>query len=275
VSGVPTNDNIVYMTETSGSAQTAILKSTDGAYSFKQENVSNGLVFLAIAAATEQHVVATGLTEEYYTTDGRTFKNSLGPAAVNEKVDCAKVLPTKSPLGSFQFGIAGKFGSTNGVGVSTTGGIEYNAFGPTEAQLNSTKFGIRKADFPSSSTWYATFGSAPAPPPSPPMEGFPEADTRRVRFGPGLTAHVNTATGNTTLTNRWAFDEAAAAAFSTPFTAVDGSEGSGGAAKPGGETYDSGYAMAVAKTTDAGKTWSIVYQVRFFDMSVAYSCQPL
>ena len=147
------------------------------------------------------------------------------------------------------------------MGVSTTGGIEYNAFGPTEAQLNSTKFGIRKAAFPSSSTWYATFGSAPAPPPSPPMEGFPEADTHRVRYGTGLTLHVNTKSGNATLTDRWGFGEERAAAFSTPFTALDGPDGPDGPAGGGYDSgYDSGYAMAVAKTTDTGKTWSVVYQ---------------
>ena len=165
------------------------MKSTDGAQTFKVENTSSsetkGFIFLGAAAASDDHAVVTGLLEDYYTTDGFNFHNSIGPGLINEQIVCAKVIPGKSALGTFQFGVAGHFNEVNGVGVSTTDGLDYKGFGPSAEQLNPKLYPARYADFPSTEVFYATFGSYPAPTPAPPADS--PTDTERYHLTDKIT----------------------------------------------------------------------------------------
>jgi photosystem II stability/assembly factor-like uncharacterized protein len=66
------DENIAYLTVGTSSSIGSILKTVDGAQTWKTENVSTeagakGLLYLATAAANTNDAIATGIFEHYYT----------------------------------------------------------------------------------------------------------------------------------------------------------------------------------------------------------------
>jgi hypothetical protein len=252
------DQNVLYLTTANGGGGAGlgqILKSTDGAVTFKVENATSsltkGLIFLGAAAASDDHAVVTGVLEDYYTADGYSFHNSVGPGLVNEEVLCAKVFPGKSALGTYQYGIAGHFDGVNGVGISETGGLNYKGYGPSKELLDPALYTARFADFPSADTWYVTYGKMPAPTPSPASDN----KTRDVRLTDMITIHYDEENGNVRYSHRlrdWAGDTSSGDASS-------GDQSGAGSRAPTPAPFE-GYNSAIAKTTDKGATWKVVYQ---------------
>jgi hypothetical protein len=106
------SEQVIYLTTGTASGVGTILKSTDGAATWKTENTTHGdvqgLIYLAAAAADTNHAIATGIFEHYYTINGFDFETSIGPGVADTGVQCAKVFPGKGLLGEPQYGIAGK-----------------------------------------------------------------------------------------------------------------------------------------------------------------------
>jgi photosystem II stability/assembly factor-like uncharacterized protein len=65
------DENIAYLTVATGDSIGSILKTVDGAQTWKTENVSTeagkGLLYIATAAANTNDAIATGICEHYYT----------------------------------------------------------------------------------------------------------------------------------------------------------------------------------------------------------------
>jgi hypothetical protein len=271
------SEDILYLTTGTSSGAGKILKSTDGAATFKTENTSHGdvqgLLYLAAAAADTNHAIATGIFEHYYTVNGFDFETSIGPGAADTGVQCAKVFPGKGTLGEPQFGIAGKpatvpappqklcsyhhfrlifrshplksvetrsgtMGHFNGVGITHDGGFEYKGFGPTKAQLDPETFPARYASFASEKVWYVTYGSFPEPPPAP-APNAAQDDVIHRRLNKKVSLHLDRKTNKTSMT------------MDMPRPGVK-SEVTGG------------FTAAIAKTVDAGATWEVLFtdQVR-------------
>jgi hypothetical protein len=125
-------------------------------------------------------------------------------------------------------------GHFNGVGVTHDGGINYKGYGPSKDQLDPQTYPARYASFPSEKVWYVSFGSFPAPPPAP-----PPTDRRSCRrINKKLSIYYDPDKAETSFK------------YDMPTNATLGTSP---------KTTDGGFTAAIAKTTDAGATWEVLF----------------
>ena len=190
-------------------------------------------MFLATAAQSTTSAVVSGILDQMYTSDGTDFVHStngfLAPA------QDAQLMPG----GKYALVMSGG-PKTNGVGVSSDGGKTWSI---SPIGLNVSKYTARYGAFPSPTTWYVTAGSWAE-------QSASRAEGKRATPGAAsggmthlhshhITIHRPSASHN--LTARFALVEGGAPAPPTPPALA-------------------GYHTAVAKTTDGGQTWSVVYR---------------
>jgi hypothetical protein len=120
-------------------------------------------------------------------------------------------------------------GHFNGVGVTHDGGINYKGYGPSKDQLDPQTYPARYASFPSEKVWYVSFGSFPSAPPPAPSDG-----RSRRRINKKLSVYFDHNTTETSFTYDMPTD-----------------------ASP--KTTDGSCTAAIAKTTDAGATWEVLF----------------
>jgi len=121
------------------------------------------------------------------------------------------------------FGLAGEFGKANGAAVSVDGGITFRF---VDAKLNTS---ARYGAYPSANTWYISAGDWPE-------SKLPTAPGEK-RLSQRISLHRDPLS-NTMKPSIKLYDAAAPPRPLSP---------------------DDTYHAAIAKTTDAGKTWSTVY----------------
>jgi len=240
------NENFAYHATGSNGGGGQILRTDDGANTWQAQNCSGsvgpvpeGLIFLSTAAASEKSAIATGLFENYYTNDGHDFNLAVGPGLIEAGTQCCKTWGKAGALGE-NYLIAGKFGKTNGVGISKNGGRLYTGEGVPESVLPSEEYEARYADIASDDgqTIYVAHGSFPAPTPpadddQPPVE-YEAEHTKHLTER--VSVHHNKKTG------------ASRVQLNTPFHMDKAS------------APMDGYYAAITKSTDGGKTWKVQYQ---------------
>jgi photosystem II stability/assembly factor-like uncharacterized protein len=225
--------DVGYLTTGSSGGAGEILKTDNGGSAWKPENTSgHGLIFLGVAAASDKSAVATGLFESYYTKDGINFELSIDPGLEGTS-QSAKTFGKPGPLGP-QYLLAGKWGKLNGVGISKNGGITYTGYGPPASLLDPEPYEARYASAIDDNTHYITHGSFPAPPPAPP--GDDDHHTEDDEIVHHFTDKVTISKSGKMQYNRPQYQD------SNSTAPLDG------------------FYAAISKTTDGGKTYTVVYQ---------------
>jgi hypothetical protein len=226
----------------------------DGGASFTNipiNSSSPSLLLLSAAAAKTKSAVVTGILAEHYTNDGVEFKNSLGPGIIAGPSQCSKPFRDSETKLIPKYGIAGTFGKDNGVATSSDGGFSFADH--KTIPVDADAFPARYASFPTETTWYVALGAfpeAPAPPPSrsPLQDGYTETVAHRLSNMVDIIETTELATGKKTRAPRLRFPASFYTSKSNQPTA------SQPAPAPTGN-----FAAALAKTTDAGDTWTVQF----------------
>ena len=130
------------------------LKSTDSGVTWNPTAIGKCFMLLDAGSTSDTNVVINGLFGAQYTTDGNTFKGSIGGGGQGQSVE---------GFGKNNFGIAGAFGGgAGGVAISTNGGQSFKDFG-VGAALDETH-PVRYGAYPSETTWYVSAGAWPSNP---------------------------------------------------------------------------------------------------------------
>lgn len=108
-------------------------------------------LFLGSAAKSAENAVVTGILNQEFTIDGKTFEPALD-LFLSPSQD-ANVMPGGN------FALTGSFRQENGVAISSDFGVSYKAY---DMGVNKTIFPARYAAYPSDTTWYVTAGVFPS-----------------------------------------------------------------------------------------------------------------
>jgi len=210
----------------------AVLKSTDGGANWNEiPHGGDAMMFLDIAMGSGTNGVVGGVglltivpgTE--YTLDGNSFNASID---IELDSECQSVEDITGVSGGY--GLAGQYGDANGVAISTDYGVTYSHVDCGKA-LNDT-LPTRYGSFPSGKTWYLTAGT------------WPDTNERVTRTESTTTTrlsqkvsveynHITKETRHIVNTQR-----------------INTTHQVG---------KDNGYYAGVAKTSDGGATWTLVY----------------
>lgn len=218
------SDKVAYAASGSNGAGAQCLKTTDDGASWNAATTTQAFMFLDAGAskANPNSAVVNGLFGAQYTTDGTTFKGSLGGGGQGQSVES---------FGKNSFGIAGAFGkSGNGVAISNNGGATFTAVDVSSA-LDSNH-PARYAAFPSETTWYVSAGAWPT-------NNQHQSDETSLLLKPlseRASLRMDRKTGEV-------YTE-----FLQKLAPLD----------PSNNITE--YTGAIAKTTDGGKTWTKVFQ---------------
>jgi len=202
-----------------------VYKSVDGGHNWVLlPHAGSALMFLDVAFGNVLNGVVAGLGL-FEVVPGIEFTlngHTFNRSAVIELADaCQSVETIKGVKGGF--GLTGGFGNANGCAVSTDGGITLKFI---DAKLNTT---ARYGSFPTPTTWYLSAGDWP--------ENKLPAAAGEHRLSQRVSVHRHPVT-KVTKPSFKLYDPEAPAKVYAP---------------------DDTYHAAIAKTTDAGATWTTVY----------------
>eukprot|EP00054_Salpingoeca_dolichothecata_P031384 m.263347 g.263347 ORF g.263347 m.263347 type:complete len:503 (+) comp26885_c0_seq1:88-1596(+) len=213
-----------------------ILKTLDGGKTWNTCPAKLGPVniFLA-AAASEKDVIITSVFGELYSDDlGEHFGHTVGGGTSQS----ARYVG-KDGEGHI-FGVAGQFGTTQGVAITNDGGKTLKHY-----DANLFTF-ARYADYPTNDIWYCAAGEFPQAPPPPPPPGFPKlTNPKRVNYTRPIKSEFQNADGS----------------FPRSYT-------------PPTKPQTDGYAAQITKTTDGGQTWKTVFAENGTFYFNEISCRP-
>jgi len=255
------NNKTGYLPVAANGVGTNVLRSEDGGYTWKPAKEDPFALLLLDVAAFDKNVAVVGaLTLQYSTNGGVDFNSSLvlDPGAGQ----CIRTVgPDTAPIGFAAVGQWGLFTENNGLEVSFDAGAIY-----TTVNISNMAASARYGAFPDDQTWFVAAGDWPgegsddnAVDDNPPLARrhvyaqygdvvFPEHYMNEVPAGSTLAKmqssriHLVVTPDNKPM---WAYVKREARV-----AALTGQPGFGNAT-----TWDA----QIAKTSDGGKTWSIVF----------------
>lgn len=220
-----TAPNEIYCSLSDNAAGTGVLKSTDYAQTSEFFGPAGALNMDITFAADDYHSCMTGLGGIFVgTANSGNYTTVEGVRVVSQDVE---------NIGKTGFGVTGSFSlgrnnDVNGVAVSMDYGQTWNYYDIKAS--NPYVYAARYASFPSETTWYVASGSWSS-----------MKDTSLPGFH--LTSKISVEVDEATKAPRFHFSE-------KNFAAKPNLRKSGD---------PTGYYGGIFKTTDAGKTWSLVY----------------
>lgn len=213
--------NTCYLPVVDNGSGAALLKSTDGCQTFTPCNVTLLPIELILfdVAARGNGVVVSLLGDNVYSTDGGvTFQNS-------KHGGMAQSVKAVGSSGT-EYIMAGEFSIKNldGLGISTNGGASWTY---VDANLSTA---ANDGAYPTMTTWYIAAGETPPPPPPPPP---PPAKSTGITAAPSVFSQL--ARKHRVFARGGPLDQTRDMVNPPPANK---------------------YVAQIAKTTDAGKTWT-------------------
>jgi photosystem II stability/assembly factor-like uncharacterized protein len=236
-----------------------VLKTVDGGNTWASTSDAFDLLPLDVTSYGN-YVVSSGALITLTSTDGgNTFVDADCNACVGQCV--RNIGPQANPIG---IGLTGQFGDIfgvegNGLAVSMNGGLNFTQY----FNITQLQTGARYSSHPSANTWYITAGQWPG-------EGSDDQPSDQTTTGTG-TGSTTTGGGGSTTTGGSGSTARVAGARSHRLTerlsVYRDDKGrirhqfhtSSRSRSVGRSAQASGYMAQIAKTTDAGQTWTISY----------------
>ena len=255
-----TSDSTCYIPENVNGVGSNMYSSADGGITWTQTNEDPVSLLLLDVAAINQNVAAVGALELIYSLDGGASYNSSKGDTFGAAQCIRAIGPKGSEVGFAAVGQYGLLSEKNGPNLSRDKGQTFRAMNVTGMSAEA-----RYGAFPSDTTWYIAAGDWPGEgsDDDPPCDDPPCAVPRRSLFkaaGAAVDpAHYlqAVAPGSTLLRARGARLHllATPSGQSQWATVRPGLTRAANLAAPNNSTWDA----QIAKTSDGGLTWSVVF----------------
>ena len=225
--GTPSGGGQVIKTDDSGKTWKQIFPKNQSKFDLN--------LFLTTQVKDEKHAIMAGAFYNAFTEDGE--KVNVAIDFFHSPSQGSGIIPGKNEFVI----ISGKETSVGGnsLGISKTG-YDYTKFPIPDSVLNSTDFLARYGAFPSEDVWYITAGTFPS-----------ASDEKTIPLKKDVkifNKHIHVDANRMSI--NWAKNN-------------DDEEDHTKKSKTGGGNdikNDSGYSAGIIKTTDGGKTWTVVYK---------------